>query len=158
MMYDVWSMFRILKCKVASPWLVPQIYLFPPDSWFLLLPNKNPENPDFFSPTLQASIMGPPDSAYTGGVFSLNINFPSDYPFKPPKAWRRVMFFTTFCSQLFGKWAKPVGVGEVHFTTKIYHCNVNSNGAICLDILKDGLEGRWTFTRASWSTVGRSKW
>ena len=58
----------------------------------------------------QATIMGPPDSAYQGGVFFLNINFPSDYPFKPPK---------------------------VHFTTKIYHCNVNSNGAICLDILKD---------------------
>jgi len=54
--------------------------------------------------------MGPADSPYAGGIFFLNINFPPDYPFKPPK---------------------------VHFTTKIYHCNVNSNGAICLDILKD---------------------
>tara|TARA_B110001452_G_scaffold35337_1_gene27203 strand:- start:425 stop:760 length:336 start_codon:yes stop_codon:yes gene_type:complete len=54
--------------------------------------------------------MGPEDSAYSGGVFFLNVNFPTDYPFKPPK---------------------------VQFTTKIYHCNVNSNGSICLDILKD---------------------
>jgi len=58
----------------------------------------------------QATIMGPDDSPYQGGVFFLNIVFPPDYPFKPPK---------------------------VTFTTKIYHCNVNSNGAICLDILKN---------------------
>jgi len=58
----------------------------------------------------QATIMGPEDSPYAGGIFFLNIHFPSDYPFKPPK---------------------------VNFTTKIYHCNINSNGAICLDILKD---------------------
>merc|ERR1712159_365666 len=58
----------------------------------------------------QATIMGPPDSPYTGGVFFLQINFPPDYPFKPPK---------------------------VKFLTKIYHPNINSQGGICLDILKD---------------------
>ena len=58
----------------------------------------------------QASIAGPDDSPYAGGVFFLSINFPTDYPFKPPK---------------------------VTFTSKIYHANINSNGSICLDILKD---------------------
>ena len=58
----------------------------------------------------QATIMGPDDSPYAGGVFFLNIHFPTDYPFKPPK---------------------------VQFTTKIFHPNINSNGGICLDILKD---------------------
>ncbi|KRY67351.1 Ubiquitin-conjugating enzyme E2 2, partial [Trichinella pseudospiralis] len=57
----------------------------------------------------QATIMGPPDSAYQGGVFFLTIHFPTDYPFKPPK---------------------------VAFTTRIYHPNINSNGSICLDILR----------------------
>ncbi|KAF5923719.1 hypothetical protein HPG69_019507 [Diceros bicornis minor] len=57
----------------------------------------------------QATIMGPNDSPYQGGVFFLTIHFPTDYPFKPPK---------------------------VAFTTKIYHPNINSNGSICLDILR----------------------
>ncbi|CAJ0944511.1 unnamed protein product [Ranitomeya imitator] len=57
----------------------------------------------------QATIMGPNDSPFQGGVFFLTIHFPTDYPFKPPK---------------------------VAFTTKIYHPNINSNGSICLDILR----------------------
>uniref|UniRef100_A0A9L0R5S6 UBC core domain-containing protein n=1 Tax=Equus caballus TaxID=9796 RepID=A0A9L0R5S6_HORSE len=57
----------------------------------------------------QATIMGPNDSPYQGGVFFLTIHFPTDYPFKPPK---------------------------VAFTTRIYHPNINSNGSICLDILR----------------------
>ncbi|CAN1141969.1 Ubiquitin-conjugating enzyme E2 28 [Linum perenne] len=66
----------------------------------------------------QATIMGPSDSPYSGGVFLVTIHFPPDYPFKPPK---------------------------VAFRTKVFHPNVNSNGSICLDILNlDILKEQWS--------------
>ena len=70
--------------------------------------SAGPIGDDFYK--WQAHIVGPEESPYQGGLFALNIVFPMDYPFKPPK---------------------------VTFITRIYHPNINSNGAICLDILKD---------------------
>lgn len=67
-----------------------------------------------------STILGPPGSVYEGGVFFLDIHFTMDYPFKPPK---------------------------VVFRTRIYHCNINSQGVICLDILKDNWSPALTISK-----------
>lgn len=57
----------------------------------------------------EATIIGPTETPYEGGIFKLQIRFPETYPFKPP---------------------------ILKFTTKLFHPNINENGDICLDILK----------------------
>lgn len=53
---------------------------------------------------------GPAETPFEEGRFDLTMDFPANYPYKPPR---------------------------VRFQTKIYHPNINKTGDICLDILKD---------------------
>uniref|UniRef100_A0A6B2LPM5 UBC core domain-containing protein n=1 Tax=Arcella intermedia TaxID=1963864 RepID=A0A6B2LPM5_9EUKA len=80
--------------------------------------SAGPISEDLFHWT--ASIMGPEGSPFHGGLFFLDIAFPADYPFRPPK---------------------------VRFTTKVYHPNINRDGSICLDILKDQWSPALTISR-----------
>ncbi|KAL5639861.1 hypothetical protein ACGC1H_006438 [Rhizoctonia solani] len=56
------------------------------------------------------TLPGPEGSVYEGGEFHVEITLPPDYPFHSPR---------------------------LRFKTKIYHMNINDQGGICLDILKN---------------------
>mmetsp|Transcript_34723 Transcript_34723/g.81410 ORF Transcript_34723/g.81410 Transcript_34723/m.81410 type:complete len:156 (+) Transcript_34723:51-518(+) len=57
-----------------------------------------------------ATIFGPADTPWEGGIFSLRMTFCDQYPDKPPK---------------------------VRFTTKVFHPNVYQDGTLCLDIIQN---------------------
>lgn len=57
-----------------------------------------------------ATIFGPDDTIWEGGIFALRITFGDRYPEKPPK---------------------------VRFTGEMYHPNVYADGTLCMDLLQD---------------------
>jgi len=68
-----------------------------------------PLSDDDFS-MLEATIVGPPDTPYSGGVFDLTIIIPTKFPFDPP---------------------------EVSFKTHVWHPNVGAiSGTVCVDTLQ----------------------
>ncbi|XP_034249001.1 ubiquitin-conjugating enzyme E2 D2B-like [Thrips palmi] len=89
------------------------------------LDNFNPEdvlvevtldNDDVFK--WRAVLEGPSDTPYENGKFHVTLTMSENYPFTPPK---------------------------VEFKTRIFHCNINTNGHVCLNILKPRHEkdGAW---------------
>lgn len=66
--------------------------------------------------SLSASVMGPEDSPYKGGLFQLEIQIPDNYPYEPPR---------------------------IKFLTPVYHPNIDKTGLICLDLLKMPPKGGW---------------
>lgn len=56
----------------------------------------------------QATILGPLETPYEGGIFRLDVTFPPTYPFDSP---------------------------AIYFLTKVYHPNIGEDGTLCLDLL-----------------------
>lgn len=71
----------------------------------------------------EATIRGPPDTPFEGGVYKVIIRVPSDYPMVPPTA---------------------------QFVTKVFHPNIAfPSGEVCLDILKTKWSPAWTISSVS---------
>ncbi|XP_003427328.1 ubiquitin-conjugating enzyme E2 T [Nasonia vitripennis] len=65
---------------------------------------------------LTVNVIGPHDSPYKGALFELELEIPERYPFVPP---------------------------HLKFITPVYHPNIDTQGRICMDLLKMPPNGGW---------------
>ncbi|CAF2520543.1 unnamed protein product [Rotaria sp. Silwood2] len=73
-------------------------------------------------------LVGPADTLYEGGFFKARLDFPKEYPIKPPK---------------------------MKFISEIWHPNIEKNGDVCISILHEPGADQFGYERASerWSPV-----
>ncbi|EFO27610.1 ubiquitin-conjugating enzyme E [Loa loa] len=65
-------------------------------------------------------VLGPPDTPYEGGVFRATLDFPADYPQRPPK---------------------------MRFISKIWHPNIDIDGNVCISILHEPGDDRYGYEK-----------
>ena len=58
-------------------------------------------------------MIGPPETYYEGGIFNGTIEFPKEYPIRPPK---------------------------LKFSSNMYHPNIYKDGNVCISILHEGVD------------------
>ncbi|TKR76010.1 hypothetical protein L596_017220 [Steinernema carpocapsae] len=65
-------------------------------------------------------VIGPPDTLYEGGFFRAILDFPHDYPQKPPK---------------------------MRFISEIFHPNIGADGNVCISILHEPGDDRYGYEK-----------
>lgn len=70
----------------------------------------------------EVMIVGPPETYYEGGMFKAHLEFPLDFPQRPPK---------------------------MRFISEIWHPNIHSNGDVCISILHEPGEDQYGYEKAN---------